>query len=443
MKNTSDTIVAIATSPGKGGVGIVRVSGNNSRVIGERFFKSKKLSFEHGKMYFGKFAGSVEDTGYVVFFQSPNSYTGEDTVEFHLHGSPFILKSVVSDIVNSGLARLAEPGEFTKRALFNGKVNLVEAEAINTIISAENSYQAGVLSSLSGKLSNYVLTLKSKLLNAIAFLEAQIEYPEEEETENALKEAVPLVDESVNSLKKILNYYEKSRFLFKGVKVVIAGSPNVGKSSLLNAIAGFERAIVTDIPGTTTDSIEVEIEFDGINFVFVDTAGIRQSNGKIEKLGIEKTYKQLEEADLILYMFDASKVSSLKDLILPDYFKKFGDRIFKVLNKVDLNDIPDFEGIKISAKSEKGIESLLKKIVSHFSDRDISENFLFSDRQYFALKEALKILDDFLKYTKTDFLPEVGVSFLNHAVEVLEGVVGEITTDDILDRVFGNFCLGK
>ncbi len=444
MKNESDTIVAIATPPGRGGVGIVRVSGSNSRLIGEKFFKAKSLSFEHGKMFFGKYSGSVEDTGYLVFFKSPFSYTGEDTVEFHLHGSPFILKSVISDIVESGLARLAGPGEFTKRALFNGKVNLIEAEAINTVISAENSYQAKVLSSLSGKLSDYILSLKSKLVSSIAFLEAQIEYPEEEETENALNDTIPLVEESVNSLKKALNYYEKSRFLFRGVKVVIAGNPNVGKSSLLNAIAGFERAIVTDIPGTTTDSIEVEIEFDGINFVFVDTAGIRKSEGKIEKLGIEKTYKQLEEADLILYLFDPLQLSAEKENFnLPEGFDKFTDKVLKVLNKVDLKDIPYFEGIKISAKENRGIDGLLNKIGSYFKNRDISENFLFSDRQYFALKEALSILEDFLDYAKGDFFPEVGASFLSHAIEVLEGVVGEITTDDILDSVFGNFCLGK
>ncbi len=434
-----DTIVAIATPPGKGGVGIVRVSGRDSLKISRLFFIPFPEKLEPNKMYFGKFKGKVEDTGYLVYFKSPKSYTGEDTIEFHLHGSPYILYSVVSDIVDSGLARLAEPGEFTKRALLNGKINLVEAEAINTIISAENQYQAKVLSNLSGKLSNFILDLKNKLTDSIAFLEAAIEYPEEEETFSAIEKAMPIVNDSLKALENVLSVYEKTRFLFKGARVVIAGKPNVGKSSLLNAIAGFERAIVTEIPGTTTDSIEVDIEFKGMKFSFVDTAGIRRGEGKVESLGIERTFKELEDADLILYMFDPFQ----QKFEIEDDLLKFNYKIIKLLNKTDLKDISDFEGIRISAKNKEGIDFLLKKVYDYFSGIDFSENFIFSERQYSSLSEAKKILLRFLEFDESSIYPEVGAAILNEAVEVLEAVIGEITTDNILDSVFGNFCLGK
>ncbi|BBB33482.1 tRNA modification GTPase [Thermotomaculum hydrothermale] len=436
MKNT---IVAIATPPGKGGVGIVRVSGENSLKIAKRFFSPVPDNLEHSRMYFGKFKGEVEDTGYLVYFKSPKSYTGEDTVEFHLHGSPYILYSVVSSIINSGLARLAEPGEFTKRALFNGKINLIDAEAINTIISAENSYQAKVLSNLSGRLSDFVLNLKDNLIKSIAFLEASIEYPEEEETEDAVERAVPIVREALKSLENVLQVYEKSRFIFKGAKVVIAGKPNVGKSSLLNAIAGFERAIVTEIPGTTTDSIEVDIEYRGIKFSFVDTAGIREASGLVENLGIERTFKELEESDLILYLFDSSD----KDFVLPDGFERFNSKIIKVLNKIDLFDIVEFNGLKISAKKKTGIDKLLDTVFDFFNKIDFSENFVFSERQYSSLKQAESVLLKFLDIAEDKVLPEVGVAVIGEAVEILESVIGEVTTDNILDSVFGNFCLGK
>ena len=435
----NQTIVAIATPPGKGGVGIVRVSGEKSLDIAKRFFFPLPEEIEHGKMYFGKFKGRVEDTGYLVFFKSPKSYTGEDTVEFHLHGSPYILYSVVSDIVDSGLARLAEPGEFTKRALFNGKINLIDAEAINTIISAENRYQAMVLSNLSGKLSDFVLSLKNSLIDAIAFLEAAIEYPEEEETSSAIEKSLPIVNESLKSLNKVLDVYKKTRYLLKGAKIVIAGKPNVGKSSLLNAIAGFERAIVTEIPGTTTDSIEVDIEYKGLKFSFVDTAGIRKGEGMVESLGIERTFKELEEADLILYMFDGED----KNFEINPSLEGFNYKIIKVFNKIDLREPDNFEGIKISAKLNKGITRLLEEVYNYFSKADFSENFIFSERQYRSLKEAKKILEHFKQEAEGLLLPEVGSAILNEAVEVLEGVIGEITTDNILDSVFGNFCLGK
>ena len=434
-----DTITAIATPPGKGGVGIVRISGDNSLGIAQKFFFPFPEKIEASKMYFGRFLGRVEDTGYFVFFKSPKSYTGEDTVEFHLHGSPYILNSVVSDIVNSGLARLANPGEFTKRALFNGKINLVEAEAINTIIGAENRYQAKVLSNLSGKLSDFVLRLKKKLTDSIAYLEAAIEYPEEEETALAIEKSIPAVEESLSSLNSVLSFYEKSRFLFKGARVVIAGKPNVGKSSLLNAIAGFERAIVTDIPGTTTDSIEVDIEYKGIKFSFVDTAGIREGQGKIESLGIERSFKELQDADLILYMFDTDDSS----YSLPLDVRQLNFKIIKVINKIDLKEPVGFDGIKISAKLNKGINDLLETVFQYFSKIDFSENYIFSQRQYFALNRAKVVLEHFLSEAENEFFPEIGSAMLNEALESLESVIGEVTTDSILDSVFGNFCLGK
>ncbi len=434
-----NTIVAIATPPGKGGVGIVRLSGEKSLDIAKRFFSPFPKEIEHGRMYFGRFLGRVEDTGYFVFFKSPKSYTGEDTVEFHLHGSPYILYSVVSDIVDSGFARLAEPGEFTKKALFNGKINLVEAEAINTIISAENQYQANVLSNLSGKLSGFVLRLKEKLTNSIAYLEAAIEYPEEEETSTAIEKSLPIVNESLKSLNKVLDVYKKTRYLLKGAKIVIAGKPNVGKSSLLNAIAGFERAIVTDIPGTTTDSIEVDIEYKGIKFSFVDTAGIREGQGKIESLGIERSFKELQDADLILYMFD----TDYSDYSLPQEVRHLNFKIVKVINKIDLREPLGFDGIKISAKLNKGVNDLLETVFQYFSKIDFSENYIFSQRQYFALNRAKVVLEHFLTEAENELFPEVGSAMLNEALESLESVIGEVTTDSILDSVFGNFCLGK
>ncbi len=435
----TDTIVAIATPPGKGGVGIVRISGENSLKIAKKFFSPLPDILKPSFMYFGAFKGQIKDTGYLVFFKSPKSYTGEDTIEIHLHGSPYILRTVVSDIVESGLARLAQPGEFTKRALFNGKINLIEAEAINTIISAENSYQASVLSNLSGRFSNFLKDLKNQLIKSIAFLEAAIEYPEEEETEEAVENSKPLVSNVVRSLTRVLTIYERSRFLFNGARIVIAGRPNVGKSSLLNAIAGFERAIVTEIPGTTTDSIEVDIEYKGLKFCFVDTAGIRDADGKVEKLGIERTYSELRDADLIIYLFDIFENS----FVLNKNLFPFKHKIIKVLNKVDLKQVENFDGIKISAKNNTGVDNLLDRIYGYFSEFDFSENFIFSERQFNSLQNARQILNDYLSENKKDVFPEVGVAILTTALEELESVLGEVTTDDILDSVFTNFCLGK
>ena len=434
-----DTIVAIATPPGKGGIGIVRVSGEKSLDIAKKFFAPFPENIEPSRMYFGKFNGSVKDTGYLVFFKSPKSYTGEDTAEFHLHGSPYILQTVVSDIIDSGMARLADPGEFTKRALFNGKINLVEAEAINTIISAENKYQAMVLSSLSGRLSRFTLSLKNSLIKAIAFLEAAIEYPEEEETSTAIDRTLPVVNEALSSIKRVIDVYNKSRFVFRGAKIVIAGKPNVGKSSLLNVIAGFERAIVSEIPGTTTDSIEVDIEYKGLKFCFVDTAGIRKGEGVIESLGIERTFNELEEADLIIYMFDVNDA----DFSIPSSIEGFKYKILKILNKIDIKNVNNFDGIKISARLNIGVNTLLDKVYEYFSATDFTENFIFSERQYQGLKNAEQSLLHFKEQAGESMLPEVGSAILNEAIEHLEGVIGEITTDKILDSIFGNFCLGK
>ncbi len=434
-----DTIVAVATPPGKGGVGIVRVSGDNALKIAKTFFSPFPRNPEHAKMIFGKFKGSVIDGGYCVFFKTPKSYTGEDTVEFHLHGSPYVLKKVVDDILDSGLARLAQPGEFTKRALFNGKINLIEAEAVNSLISAENRYQAKVLSNFSGKLSNFVGELRENLLKSIAYIESAIEYPEEEETSLAVQNSLPFVKESLKRLEKVLYYYEKSRFLFKGARIVLAGKPNVGKSSILNAIAGYERAIVTDIPGTTTDSIEVEIEHKGIKFTFVDTAGLRDAKGKVETLGIKKTLEEIENSDLVLYIFDFEDYP----IEIPSEFLRYNSKIIKVLNKIDIKHNPSYKGLKLSAKTGEGIDSLLDRVFDFFENMELSENFIFSERQFRALSEAKEKLNEFLLYTERDFYPEIGVSLLLSAVESLETLIGEITTDDVLDVVFGDFCLGK
>lgn len=433
-----ETIIAIATPPGRGGIGIIRVSGENALEIARRFFEPFPGDPEHARMYFGLFNGSIRDVGYCVWFRSPHSYTGEDTVEFHLHGSPYILKSCVSDILNSDLGRLAKPGEFTRRAFLNGKLNLLDVEAINTIISAENYFQARVLSEISEKLGDLVDSVRKNLLKALAFLEASIEYPEEEETRLAFDRALPFVRSSIEPIKKMLEIYEKKRFVYRGVKVVIAGEPNVGKSSLLNAIAGYERAIVTEIPGTTTDTLEVEVEHGGLNFTFVDTAGIREGRGKVEKLGIERSLGAIKEADLILYVFDNR---TLKNGI-PGDLKVYLKKIIPVLNKIDLEDIEEFDGIRLSARTGQGIDILLKKIFSEFESKNLGENLIFSERQYRVLSETLGILSNFLTSINSN-LPEVLVSILIEAIEKIENLIGEVTTDDVLDTLFGGFCLGK
>ncbi|WP_293448507.1 tRNA uridine-5-carboxymethylaminomethyl(34) synthesis GTPase MnmE [Persephonella sp.] len=445
-----DTIVANATPLIPSAVGIVRISGEKALSIGKKLF-SLPENLEERKVYFGKITdrkGDVIDEGLFVFFKAPRSFTGEDIVEIFPHGSVPVIKKIIEEAIFFG-ARIAEPGEFTKRAFLNGKIDLTQAEAIADLIEAktEKASKAAV-NLLEGKLSKKVKELRDTLLELVSLIEAEINFPEDvEEIDPDLIKAN--LEKVIMQIENLMKTYRQGQLIREGIKLAIVGKPNVGKSSLFNALIGYERAIVSNIKGTTRDFIEERLIIKGIPVKLLDTAGIRKTEDKIEKIGIQKALEKVNEADIVIFVFDASEGIDEQDLEIFEKIKNKNPII--VGNKSDLildkNKKKYYfkDVILVSSKTLKNLDLLEEKILQELnlleeSDTDVYINL----RHYESFKKAKDILSNIIK--NFEFYidqKEILMLEISEAEKNLEEITGQITTEDVLGNIFGKFCIGK
>lgn len=460
-----DTICAVATPPGRGGVGIVRVSGPKSREIAAKILKIEpKVRFAHYGSFYSK--DNVIDQGIALYFASPNSFTGEDVLELQGHGGPFILDMLVNEAVRLG-ARLAEPGEFSQRAFLNDKLDLAQAEAIADLIDA-SSKQATIqaLNSLKGEFSKKINTIVDKIIHLRMYVESTIDFPEEEIDFLSDGKVEAMLTELLSLTNQTLKQAEQGALLRDGMKVVIAGRPNAGKSSLLNQLAGHDLAIVTDIAGTTRDVLRQDINIDGLPLHIVDTAGLRKSPDQVEQIGIERAWQEIDEADQILLIIDSTDKDQCQVKSHWSEFtdnEKYNKKLTVIYNKVDesaykideknrkIGEITNktqenssnHHEIAISALTGTGLDTLkqhLKTIVGY--QGTVEGGFSARRRHISALESSLGYLkngENQLQNTAGELLAED----LRMAQQHLSEITGAFTADDLLGEIFSSFCIGK
>ena len=455
----TDTIAAIATAMSSSGIGIIRISGDAAVQIVDRIFfmkNGKKLSdMPTHTIHYGhiKDEDEVIDEVMVVLMRAPKSYTKEDTVEIDCHGGVYVMKRVLETVIKYG-ARPAEPGEFTKRAFLNGRIDLAQAESVIDIIHAKNEF--ALKSSerqLSGSLSSAVKTVREKLLHEIAFIESALDDPEHISLDGYPKTLQGIVEEAGKEIRKLLANSDNGKILKEGISTVIIGKPNAGKSSLLNTLVGEERAIVTDIAGTTRDVLEEQINLNGIILNVIDTAGIRKTDDVVEKIGVDRAKKYLNEADLAIYVVDTSTQLDENDFEIMELLKD--RKAIVLLNKSDLTPVTDSESIRkhldkkmiaISAKEQTGIEELEETIREMFFTGEVTFNdevYITNIRHKTALQEAMNSLN-LVVQSIMDGMPEDFYSIdLMNAYEELGSIIGEAVEDDLVNEIFSKFCLGK
>ncbi|WP_142413710.1 tRNA uridine-5-carboxymethylaminomethyl(34) synthesis GTPase MnmE [Hathewaya massiliensis] len=454
-----DTIVAVATSMGEGGISIIRVSGHRALDIVDKIFRGKnKKSLKDMKTYTMRYGYIVDSEGHdldeviISFMKGPRSFTAEDTIEINCHGGVVVTNSILSEVIKAG-ARLAEPGEFTKRAFLNGRIDLSQAEAVIDIIRAktELSAKSAVMQS-EGKISKEIKALREELLAIIAHIEATVDYPEDDLEEVTNEKATEELTKMLENINELLESAEEGKILREGLKLVIVGKPNVGKSSLLNALLREQRAIVTDVPGTTRDVIEEYINLNGVPVQVVDTAGIRETEDIVEKIGVQKSKEKIEEADLIVFMLDVSRDLDEEDKEIFSYIK---DKNYVILlNKTDLNAkidkntldfIDESKLYKVSAKTGEGIEILKNIIKDMFFKGEIdSENvFITNNRHKEALIRAKENIESALNTLSTVFAIDLASIDLRNAWSNLGEITGDTLEEDIIHKIFSKFCLGK
>jgi len=432
-----DTIAAVATPAGRGGIGIVRLSGPAVRAIALRLIGAVPAARRATNARFIGADGEPVDEGIALYFPAPHSYTGEDVLELQGHGGTVVMQALLASCIDYG-ARLAEPGEFTRRAFLEGKLDLAQAEAVADLIDASSREAArSALRSLSGEFSTAIGTIRDQLVELRALTEAQLDFPEEELDVMHREDAARQLARLAAALQDILARSRQGSLLRAGVHVVLAGPPNVGKSSLLNRLAGEERAIVTDIPGTTRDALREPIQIDGVPLVMVDTAGLRASKDEVERLGMARTKQELERADVVLAVHDATDRQALP-IDAPDAAARID-----VYNKVDR--VPGFAApagsLAVSAKTGAGLEELRQAILRAAGWSATGESlFLARERHLRALTAAANHL---ARAAAEQNRWELFAEELRLAHEELSRITGAFNADDLLGEIFGRFCIGK
>ena len=455
-----DTIAAIATALGEGGISIIRVSGNNSVNIVNSIFISKNGSnILDIKPYTMRYGNIVQletkeniDEVIVSFMKGPKSFTAEDTIEINCHGGIFSTKRVLDEVLKAG-ARIAEPGEFTKRAFLNGRIDLSQAEAVMDIITSKTdiSMKSAVMQS-EGKLSREINSLRENLLELIAHIEATVDYPEDDLEELTSENTIVKLNNILVEIERLINSADEGKILRDGLNTAIVGKPNVGKSSLLNALLEEKRAIVTEIEGTTRDVIEEYINVSGIPIKLIDTAGIRETNDIVEKIGVENSIKKIDEADLIIFMLDASRSLEDKDLDIIKHIN--GKKYIILLNKTDLpkkiknEDFKDLSSkyiIDISTKTGFGIDKLKDVIKELFFNGKIKYHDLIitNTRHKAALIRAKSNCEDAVNALKNTSAIDLASIDIRNAWYNLGQITGDTLEEDLLEKIFKNFCLGK
>jgi tRNA modification GTPase TrmE len=487
LPDLSSTIVALATPPGSGAIGVIRLSGNHAILIADRIFKGKRLENQASHTaHFGKICtdeGRVLDEVLATVFKGPNSYTGEDTVEISCHGSPYILQEIIQLCLGKG-CRLAEPGEFTLRAFLNGKMDLTQAEAVADLIASETSAAHEVaMRQLRGGFKQEIQQLRTELIDFASLVELELDFAEEDVTFADRGQLKALVNKIRAYLQNLLHSFSLGNALKTGVTTVIAGRPNAGKSTLLNALLNEERAIVSDMPGTTRDTIEEKLNINGVQFRLVDTAGIREAQDAIEAIGVQRTMEKIEQAAILVYVWDVAGGMTLaevhEDLDRLSKSSRLGKSkadILVVCNKMDRNpmfktewlldpNLPDIHPyllgesairhspftihhsslIPVSAKNDMNIGYLKEKLFEVAIGENLStgSTIVTNARHHDALRRADEALADVLHALSANVTTDFVAQDIRRALAYLGEITGEIGVEDLLGNIFGKFCIGK
>jgi tRNA modification GTPase len=459
LRDQNDTIAAIATPLGEGGISVIRLSGTKAVEVADRIFRGRSLlqgvpshSIHHGRIVH-PVEGIVDDV-LVSVFKKPQSYTGEDVVEISCHGSYYVANKILETVIGLD-ARLADPGEFTQRAFLNGKMDLMQAEAVADLIHSKTALaHRASIEQLNGALSGSILALRQKLIDLCSLLELELDFAEEGIELADHDRVESSFDAAITDIKELINSYSYGRIIRDGVKVVLAGGPNVGKSSLLNVLLKENRAIVSDIPGTTRDVIEEAILIDGIVFRLVDTAGLRNTADLVEQEGVRRSRNQIYGADLILLLVDSSNVTTADGHdVVADVLRRYGDKVLLVINKVDIihpsfemGSFESSEQISISCISSQGIDVLKRKMMQRIiseCDPTSSSLRIQSERHRDLLKKTMNSV----LAAKTTLQGKLSGEFiavdLHAALNYLGEIIGITTPDDVLNNIFSRFCIGK
>ena len=455
----TETIAAIATALSSSGIGIIRISGDQAFSVIRRIFRKKngaEINTEKShQVHYGFIYDGDEklDEILVLIMKGPHSYTAEDTVEIDCHGGVLMMRRILETVIRNG-ARPAEPGEFTKRAFLNGRIDLSQAEAVMDVIEAQNDYALkSSVSQLGGSVSRKIRELRETILYQIAFIESALDDPEHISLEGYGSTLLEALNPIKKELKKLVDSFENGKIMTEGIKTVILGKPNAGKSSLMNVLLGEERAIVTDIAGTTRDTLEETLSLGGITLKVVDTAGIRDTEDVVERMGVERAKKAAEEGDLIIFVADASRPLDENDREIMTFIRD--KQAVVLLNKTDLQGVVTAQEIEeecghkvipISAKEERGIDALEAEIKGMYYHGEIHFNdqvTITSVRQKNALEESLKSIE-LVENSVHQGLPEDFYSIdLMNAYEQLGTIIGEAVEDDLVNEIFSRFCMGK
>ena len=459
MKIT-DTIAAISSAAGNSGIGIIRVSGDEAIEGVDKIFrpanKNKKLAnVESHTVHYGHIMDGDKtlDQVLVIVMKNPHSYTGEDTVEIDCHGGMLILKKVLDLVLKNG-ARTAEPGEFTKRAFLNGRIDLSQAEAVMDLINSKNDFALNSsIEQLKGGVSDAIKDIRKDIIYHIAFIESALDDPEHISLDGYDEEITEMLNENINKIRKLVNSFDNGRIMKEGIKTVILGKPNAGKSSLLNLMLGEDRAIVTDIEGTTRDTLEENINFNGLSLKIIDTAGIRDTEDLVERIGVNKAEEIAKEGDLIIYVVDGSRELDDNDR---EIIKLINDKQAIILvNKSDMDTVINIDELKkdsnrdvilFSAKNGEGMEQLEEEIRNMFYSGKVTYNdqvYITNARHKEALENALESLKQ-VKNSVDAGMPEAFYSIdLMDAYTDLGLIIGESVEDDLVNEIFSKFCMGK
>lgn len=459
MKIT-DTIAAISSAAGNSGIGIIRVSGDEAIEVVDKIFrpanKNKKLAnVESHTVHYGHIMDGDKtlDQVLVIVMKNPHSYTGEDTVEIDCHGGMLILKKVLDLVLKNG-ARTAEPGEFTKRAFLNGRIDLSQAEAVMDLINSKNDFALNSsIEQLKGGVSDAIKDIRKDIIYHISFIESALDDPEHISLDGYDEEITEMLNENINKISKLVNSFDNGRIMKEGIKTVILGKPNAGKSSLLNLMLGEDRAIVTDIEGTTRDTLEENINFNGLSLKIIDTAGIRDTEDLVERIGVNKAKEIAKEGDLIIYVVDGSRELDDNDR---EIIKLINDKQAIILvNKSDMDTVINIDELKkdsnrdvilFSAKNGEGMDQLEEEIRNMFYSGKVTYNdqvYITNARHKEALENALESLKQ-VKNSVDAGMPEDFYSIdLMDAYTDLGLIIGESVEDDLVNEIFSKFCMGK
>ncbi len=448
-----DTIIALATPHGVSGLAVVRLSGKDAIRITQQVFQGKKLEDQPSHTIHLGTIGIEKpiDEVMVSLYKEPNSFTKENSIEISCHGSPIVVREIIKLFLRRGV-RLAEPGEFTKRAFLNGRFDLAQAEAVADLIHAENdNARQAALNQMRGGFSKEIKHLREELIHFASLIELELDFGEEDVEFAGRKDLIALVEKIQAYIASLITSFDQGNVIKNGIPTVIAGKPNAGKSTLLNALLNEEKAIVSEIPGTTRDVIEDEITLGGVTFRFMDTAGLRDTQDAIEAIGVSRTRDRMKTASLILYMFDLSDTSleeikreeaELKALSIP--FIKVGNKLDKAPKEL-INSIDNQDFILISAATKVNLESLKEKILSRFTIQEVKQGdvLVTNLRHYQKLNETKQALSRVLDGLHSGITGDFLAMDIRQSLFHLGEITGEITSDDLLANIFANFCIGK